>query len=195
MIIKKQPISAAEAVKVDKFLWLDNDYKPEVEARVALDDDAFRVRFDVKESDPRREVKEQLKTVCVDSCVEWFVKFCPDTCDRYFNFEVNPNGMMDVSFRLSRADKQPLELADVESFDIRAEVLDDSWSVEYKVPFTTIKKYIPQFNIAECDRVLCNFYKCGDKTEVPHYACWNLVGCEKPNFHAPEYFAEVKAEY
>ena len=53
----------------------------------------------VKESKPRRELTEHQSDVCRDSCVEWFVNFLPERCDRYFNFKVNPNGAMHVAFR------------------------------------------------------------------------------------------------
>ena len=41
------------------------------------------------------------------------------------------------------------------------------------------------------DCLYANFYKCGDKTVHPHYACWNPVGGEKPNFHQPQSFGKL----
>ena len=37
-----------------------------------------------------------------------------------------------------------------------------------------------------------NFYKCGDKTPMKHYASWNPIEAEAPAFHLPEYFGEIE---
>jgi len=38
-----------------------------------------------------------------------------------------------------------------------------------------------------------NFYRCGGKTDT-QYACWNPIGCEKPDFHRPEFFGDLTFE-
>ena len=39
-----------------------------------------------------------------------------------------------------------------------------------------------------------NFYKCGDKTEIPHFGMWSPIDSEKPNFHQPQFFGEMEIE-
>ena len=42
------------------------------------------------------------------------------------------------------------------------------------------------------DTVSANFYKCGDKTAHIHFVSWSPIGCEKPDFHRPEYFGTLE---
>jgi Carbohydrate-binding family 9 len=35
-----------------------------------------------------------------------------------------------------------------------------------------------------------NLYKCGDRLTKPHYATWNPVVSQKPDYHRPESFGE-----
>ena len=37
----------------------------------------------------------------------------------------------------------------------------------------------------------CNFYKCGDKCDRPHFLSWSPIDKPEPNFHCPEFFGEV----
>ena len=41
------------------------------------------------------------------------------------------------------------------------------------------------------EKLLGNFYKCGDATEMPHYLSWNPIQTERPDFHRPEFFGEL----
>ena len=34
-------------------------------------------------------------------------------------------------------------------------------------------------------------YKCGDELPHPHFRSWKSIETEKPDFHRPEFFAEV----
>ena len=84
--------------------WDTNGYKPEVEFVLTVTDAGFSMCITAKESNPRRVETKHLNFVHPDSCVEWFVNFMPQNCDRYFNFEVNANGTMYVAFRKDRYD-------------------------------------------------------------------------------------------
>jgi len=66
-------------------------------------------------------------------------------------------------------------------------ITPEKWILQYEVPFSLIEKYFG--SVGSC--LHANFYKCGDKTVHPHYACWNPVGGEKPNFHQPESFGKL----
>ncbi|MBQ1647521.1 MAG: hypothetical protein II047_03470, partial [Bacteroidales bacterium] len=36
-----------------------------------------------------------------------------------------------------------------------------------------------------------NFYKCGDGLTVPHFVTWAPIATEKPDYHRPEFFADL----
>ncbi len=171
--------------------WDKNGYCPDVRYELGVNETGFTMRITVPESDPRREMTQHFQNVCLDSCVEWFVNFMPQTCDRYFNFEVNANGIMNVSFRKDRYDSQYLTLEDIESLNIQTEIRDEYWEVCYTVPFTLIQKYIPGYAYHKGMVIRANFYKCGGMTEYVHHGVWNPLRLQRPDFHRPEYFGEI----
>jgi len=169
--------------------WAPEGYTPDTVYELGMNENGFTMHITTPESDPLREKTEHQQTVCLDSCVEWFVNFDPEHNDRYFNFEVNANGIMSVCFRKDRYDKTPLTVEDIKSLGIRTVLNADNWEVFYTVPFSLIEKYIPGYTYREGMKIRTNFYKCGG--EVPHYGIWNPTGTEKPDFHLPQYFGEV----
>lgn len=180
--------NAAKKLSIDKCLWGYDKYTPEVTLELSYDDEGFSVHFEVFEKNPKRDAKKHFEKVHKDSCLELFLNFSPKTSDRYMNFEVNANGVMNVAFRKDRYEKTLLSLEEVESFNIKAEIFDDYWVLDYKIGFDFLEKYYPEFNIDNCEYLLGNAYKCGDETKIPHYLALFEVGCDKPDFHRPEYF-------
>lgn len=168
-----------------------NGYCPRVDFNVVYDEQGFHVHFDVYEKNPRREEKENFGNIWHDSCVEWFVIFDSEHCERYFNFEVNANAKTIFAFRLSGTDYVQATEEDAKSLGIKTEILDDRWTVDYTVPFSLIKKYIPDYEFKPGMILPSNVYKCGDETDFPHFGCWKMVDREKPNFHKPEYFGKM----
>jgi len=171
-----------------------NGYKPHVVFTLGQNPIGFTMDITVFEKDPKREKTEHLQFVHEDSCVEWFVNFMPEKCDRYFNFEVNANGIMNVAFRKDRYEKQLLSPEDIESLKIRTEIHEAHWNVSYIVPFSLIQKYIPAYTFTPGMKIKTNFYKCGAMTAFPHHGIWNAMPLEKPDFHQPDYFGEVILE-
>lgn len=180
--------NSVKKLSIDKCLWGYDKYKPEVTLELSYDNDGFSVRFEVAEKNPKRDAKKHFEKVHKDSCLELFLNFSPKTSDRYMNFEVNANGAMNVAFRKDRYDKTPLTEEEVRGFNIAADICDECWSVKYKIDFDFLKKYYPEFDIDSCEYILGNAYKCGNETEIPHYLALFEVGCDKPDFHRPEYF-------
>ena len=171
--------------------WDKNGYKPDVTFELDTNTSGFTMNITVREANPLREKMQHLQFVHEDSCVEWFANFLPEKCDRYFNFEVNANGIMNVAFRKDRYDATALTLEDIASLNIKTEIFDAYWTVSYVVPFALIRKYIPEFRYEEGMRILGNFYKCGDHTAYPHHGIWKPMPLEEPDFHQPEYFREI----
>ena len=69
---------------------------------------------------------------------------------------------------------------------------DTHWGIDLYVPNDTIDDIYGGESLGEGSKLLLNLYKCGDKTEKPHYGSWTEVNNPKPNFHMPEYFCEVE---
>lgn len=192
--IKKTAVDTADKIFINNKLWGYTDYNNEVYAQISYDNEGFWVKFTVFESNPKRTKKEHFEHVHLDSCVEFFCNFDPGNSDKYINFETNANGVMNASFRRNRADSQKLLKEEIEAFGIKTEIYDDKWTVSYKIGFSFIKKYYPQFDIEKCKFIKCNLYKCGDETQIMHYLSYFDVKCEKPDFHRPEYFGKIEIE-
>ena len=178
---------------VGQFYPSEHNYQPKVFFSVCYNEVGFHAHFDVYETNPKAIHTKHFDLVHQDSCVEWFAKFASDIDDRYFNFEVNANGVMNVSFRKNRnEDIVNLTEEDVLSLNIKTEILSDCWTVDYTVPFELLKKFIKGYEFDPTRAILANVYKCGDYTDLPHYGCWNLPETEVPDFHRPEFFREMR---
>ena len=171
--------------------WDINGYCPEVEFYPQMTESGFFIRILVNESNPKRVMTEHFQPVHLDSCVEWFVNFSPETSENYFNFEVNANGVMNAAFRRNRYEYQPMTVEDVEGLHIKTKIEETYWCVEYEVPFSLIEKYFEGFKRKNEVEVLTNFYKCGDETLHPHYGVWKQIDTPEPDFHRPEYFGKL----
>jgi len=66
-----------------------------------------------------------------------------------------------------------------------AEGSRSDWSLTVGIPLDLI-------GLVPGDTFRCNFYKCGDKTKIPHYVTWAPIGVSSPDYHRPEYFKEVE---
>lgn len=192
--IKRTPLENADKFILGNVLWGYDKYDAEVYAQLAYDDTGFLVKFTVCEADPLRTKTKHFEFVHEDSCVEFFVNFMPEKSNRYINFETNANGVMNVASHADRYDSVPLKIEEIEGFHITPEIHKDYWTTTYKVGFDFIRNYYPEFDIKNCDYVIGNLYKCGDKTENVHYISYYPVGTETPDFHRPEYFGKFEVE-
>lgn len=171
--------------------WDTNGYKPNTVFELWADGSGFHIHITTEEKNPLCKKQVHQSMVCEDSCVEWFVNFQPERCDRYFNFEVNAAGIMYAAFRKDRLDYQLLPKEDIEALNIQTKVNAETWEVQFFVPFELIQKYIPEYQFVEGMMIRSNFYKCGDHTQFPHYGIWKESLLERPDFHRPEFFGEV----
>ena len=164
-----------------------NGYKPEVTFELGMNEIGFTMDITTLESNPKREKTEHLQFVHEDSCVEWFVNFLPEKCDRYFNFEINPNGCLYIGFGHGRQDSTTLYRENMkELFDIRPQKTQDGWEVFYRIPLSFLRLFVPDFTFTGA--LHANVYKCGDLTEHRHFLSWNPVTSETPDFHRPQDF-------
>ena len=171
--------------------WDNNGYRPDVNFQLSILEDAFSLHITTIECNPKRDEKEHLHYVHRDSCVEWFANFAPDQTSSYFNFELNANGVLYAAFGENRLERTLLTLEDVSQMNIQSAILENNWTIDFCVPFTLIKKYIPGFEYTKGCSILANFYKCGDRTAYPHFGIWHPIDLPNPDFHRPEFFGEI----
>ncbi|MBQ7887213.1 MAG: carbohydrate-binding family 9-like protein [Clostridia bacterium] len=169
-----------EKVTLSHQPWLE-PCAVEAMAQLCHDGENLYVRMEAKEENIRATLTGPLDQVCNDSCMEFF--FAPKTDDaRYFNFEWNKLCNAYVGFgaerktRVRQLLKNPQDMFKPVSMDTA-----DGWAIEYRIPLSFIRMYMPDFAFA--GQAACNFYKCGDETVVPHYLAWAPLSSEKPDYH------------
>ena len=166
------------------------EFTPEFKttARILYNDQAVYVRMETDEQPVVAKCLDRNGPVCTDSCMEFF--FCPNETDgRYFNFEFNALGTLCLSVGASRYDRTPVDDA-LSTFDIKPELFDGGWRISFKIPFEFIRKYVGE----PTENMQGNFQKCGSETGHKHYGMWRAIEIEKPDFHRPEFFGNIKFE-
>ena len=159
-------------------------------AQVCYDHEGLWVRMEAQESPVRATLTGDLDSVCTDSCLEFF--FAPDSADRrYFNFEFNPLGTIYLGFGAERATRVRQILRDSrELFSQKPFFTDTGWGIEFRIPLSFIQMYFPGYTCS--GESCCNFYKCGDRTEVPHYLAWAPLTSNTPDYHRRQDFGILK---
>ncbi len=189
-----QEIEKAQRLEINNFNW-NCVYKPVAYGYMAyLEGVGLVVRFVVEEENPQRTYTKPQDPVYRDSAVEVFVSFQetqPDQESLYMNFEINSNGAMLANYGYGRHDRNVLSQTMYEKCNVRAEVLKDHWTVDLVIPMSLIQELtgIESLKTGEC--FYCNFYKIAESKEIEHYASYNPIVSENPNFHLPQFFAKA----
>ncbi|MBE5761371.1 MAG: hypothetical protein E7334_05185 [Clostridiales bacterium] len=186
---------SAYSFELTEYPWGNpNGYDGKVYVHIGYSDRGIHVGFTVYESKaPRAKQTQNNSAVCTDSCVEFF--FRPDSKKElpYINIEMNSLGTMLLKHSFGRHETYPIDRNDESIFEKYASGWDgEKWRVSYCIPYSVITSCFPDIKpLASGSVISCNFYKCGDHTEKPHYITRYPIMTEKPDYHRPEYFREV----
>lgn len=189
--------SHGSGIPIDTLNWRDYSYRPEVRFNIAWSNREIFLKYYVREKYFRAEKTGTNQMVCEDSCVEFFVS--PGEDDIYYNIEFNATGTCLAGSGTGRKDSTriPAEMiSKIRRLSHPARVTEPdkdgffSWTLTLAIP----KEIFFRHTIGELKgkTFRANFYKCGDKVEVPHYLTWNPVGTPNPDYHRPEYFGLLK---
>lgn len=183
--------------KIDNFMWIpESENSPVSYMKLcAIENEALAARLWSYEKNIRCVNKNRDEPVYEDSCLEVFLKPFADN-KNYINFEMNPLGVYLSEIGEKRGVRQHLKnLTDIEP-EIGTFSTDESgqpcWGVEIHIPLALISAvYERDFNMSDCKKMTGNFYKCGDKTEYPHYAALFPAGSAELGFHNPDCFGNI----
>ena len=160
---------------------------PNTTFTLAHTDEMLYIRFEVKGEVPLATKTHDLELVNEDACVEMFIGNADNT--RYWNFEFNPAGVCNASHRKERkvdvVRLNPEQLASIQRYG--QQLCAAHWTLLVGIPLALI-----ELDLSREHARRANFYKCGDKTPMKHYASWNPIVAEAPAFHLPEYFGELQ---
>lgn len=183
--VTEESFKAAEtaAVTYSPFPGVESPFH--TEAQLLYTEEAIYVHFKTDERPLLARRTERDSMVCEDSCMEFF--FSPDETDaHYLNFEINPLGTLYLHRNTSRYDTHAVN-APNELFEIKSVITQKHWELFYKIPFDFILSHFDKIT----QNCRANFYKCGEDTPVEHYACWNEIHLENPDFHCPQFFGRL----
>lgn len=125
-----------------------------------------------------------------DSCLEFF--FSPEKNAGYLNTEINPCGAFLTQVGKGREHRQFLKELTAVSPQVKGCTDESGWRVELFLPCLLFKEAFGIDFKAEPGSYRGNFYKCGDKTEAPHYGSFSPMRKELTlGFHDPEYFSTI----
>ncbi len=186
--IDRQMMAMPVAGMIDVLNWKEQyPTAPDTKFTLAHTDEILYVRFEIKGEIPLATKINDLELVNEDACVEMFIANADNT--HYWNFEFNPVGVCNASYRKERkvdvVRLNPEQLQSIQRFPVQ--LCAAHWSLLVGIPFSLI-----EFDLAHEHARRANFYKCGDKTAMKHYASWNAINASAPSFHLPEFFGEVK---
>lgn len=176
--------------EISHFPWDNpaNSYRPEAWGQAIWDDIGLTVRLYCREENPRTTYSQPDEPVYKDSCLEFFVMAADG--EGYYNFELNSKAVLLAGQgKPGSRSRIPPEKHSV--FQPKPLSLENGWGVEIRVPFQALG-IGERKNWQELPRLRCNFYKCGDDTDLPHYGCWSLIDNPTPQFHLPAFFGCLK---
>ena len=183
--------TAGECAAIN-YNWFGGAESPPTFFSVQLDRSfGFLVRMECKEPNPKAVYHDHDKPVFEDSCMEVFMDFYPEKNIGYLNIEVNANGAMLCMFGKTRVGRQTVRgrYTDVPRVTVKKQ--DDRWIATVIIPFPLIEALYGTSEMRPGHRMRGNFYKCGDKTDSPHWGSWNSLGDNPVDFHQPETFGEL----
>ncbi|MGZ3754404.1 MAG: carbohydrate-binding family 9-like protein [Mucilaginibacter sp.] len=172
--------------------WPQFPYKPDCEFAIAHHSDCIFLKYFVSEDYILARYMQPNDLVYRDSCVEFFISFAGD--DRYYNFEFNSLGTCFLGYSFGNGDMKLASAGLIKEIKHSTLMYNSegkvNWELTLVIPVTLFYQHaLKTLNSARCR---ANFYKCGDDLPIPHYLAWNNIESEKPNFHLPRFFGELR---
>ena len=198
----KSPWSEMQALQLANYMGEKPEHFPITKAKVAYDDEAVYVIFQVEDRYVKAVHSNNQDPVYKDSCVEFFFIPSGKVKNGYFNLEMNCGGTMlfhhQLKPRTGSVELSDMHLSKIEVATSLPKIVDPeiesetTWVVEYRIPFSILKGY-HEFNSPVTGSLWrANFYKCADDSSHPHWLTWAPVQKPTPDFHMPEFFGYIE---
>jgi len=198
----KSPWNKMDALELKHFMGDKPEHFPLTKAKIAYDDVAIYVIFQVADQYVKAVHDQNQDPVYKDSCVEFFFIPSGKIENGYFNLEMNCGGTMlfhhQLKPRTGSVEINPTHLSQIKIATTLPKIVDPeinsktTWVVEYSIPFSILKEYHDFSSPTEGTNWRANFYKCADESSYPHWLTWSPVEHPEPNFHLPEYFGQLE---
>ena len=179
----------------------EEPHQPITKIKLLYDENSICGLFEVRDQYVLARAQKDQDPVCLDSCVEFFVR--PENWNNYFNFEMNCGGFLllyDV-VDLRGGKYQEVSQAEIDTVtrfhtlprQIAEEISTPvTWRLGFRIPLDLFAAH------GNLDRRLsgqtwhANFTKCADNSSHPQWLSW--MPLPKLDFHLPECFGEIRFE-
>lgn len=192
-------VENGELALVDIYNW-GGEYRPVTKAWLCfIKGQGFAVKMECEERNPLVTVIPPVGFVSVDSCMEFFANFFPtnptDNADEkpspYINLEVNAVGAMCCEFGPTWGIRPRFTDNNIKLPQVKPFIKENSWGFEMYISLELIHSVYNRSDFEVGSIIKGSFYKCGDKTEMPHYASFTEIDMPFPSFHQPKSFADM----
>ncbi len=181
--------------RLTSYHWeADVPYRPKTYCKIGLIGNSIVAYLKSYEEKPRAIYENRDDPIYKDSCLEFFIKPL-EKFSEYINVECNSKGAFLCEIGEGKHDRRLLAIVSKLSPLVEAFFGEDAngsyWGVKIEITEELLKD---AFKVADVNYsvVECNFYKCGDNCETPHYLAFSPVTKLPPGFHNPECFAKFK---
>lgn len=180
-------------------LGSSSDHVPDVRFKLQYDERALYVFFKVREKGVRAIAREDQQSVCLDSCVEIFLRPGGLKGKYYMNFEMNCVGALLLARgRMLPGNRRQLKLlpkGDLKKIkrttslkEASKEITGESiWYAGLEIPWDLVEKHTAVPRPGKGSVWTGNIYKCADWSRHPHWLAWKEV----KTFHQPEGFGRL----
>lgn len=185
--------------QLSSYHWEGNaPYRPTTYANVGIVNGSLAAFLKCYEENPRACCSNRDDPVYTDSCLEFFVAPV-DGRGEYINIECNSKGVFLSEFGDGKYDRVLVsQLTTLSPLVESLFGIDDNgayWGVFVELSKDFISSlYKVDADSIDFKKIRLNFYKCGDKCEIPHYLAFSPVTTLPPGFHNPDCFAIFKRE-
>ena len=179
-----------------------SDHVPDVRFKLQYDDRALYVFFKVREKGVRAIFRKDQQSVCLDSCVEIFLRPGGLKGKYYMNFEMNCVGALLLARgRMLPGNRRKLNLLPPEDLkkikrytslkEAAKEISGEStWYAGLEIPWDLVEKHTSFPRPRSGSVWTGNIYKCADWSRFPHWLAWKEV----KTFHQPGGFGRLVFE-
>ncbi|MEG2813661.1 MAG: carbohydrate-binding family 9-like protein [Oscillospiraceae bacterium] len=191
----KNEIERGNKANINIYNWSDKndkqDYRPNAFGVLCLlKNEGLFLHMECEETNPLATYTAQNEWVCQDSCLEFFTIPTPAKSQTsYLNFECNANGSLLCAFGdkiYPRKTITELGLDHPKAIPFKTQ---NSWGYELLIEFDLLSKlYNQEISYQKGDIITGNFFKCGDKTQNPHFGSYTKIDSATPNFHQIQFF-------
>lgn len=195
IIKNKELLETIEPFEIGHLLWGTKRIARTYGYIGLVQEEGFYLKLVCLEKNPLRTYTKDQDPVYKDSAMEAFFQFRGEnkaSGEVYLNFEMNANGALLACYGRKKTDRAPFPAEAIQQMGCKAQVEEDRWSVTLFLPAAVLEQVYGKLEFKEGTVFTCNFYKICESKEKEHYASYEYVESEQPNFHLPEYFAKAQ---